>query len=375
MATDPPDWTATDATVDTDEPDRNRVTGIGTRRTQTVATGVYAPYRRVVFTTDDGERLPLDGVDVDVTVTHPGDGTLSWTVVAYSLATRIWEHLRMGTTAEIRLGWADGPQQTVVRGPIQLMRPQPWQTGRRYVFRGTSAAGASLGRRVSKTWTDEPPHSIARDLAQIAGLDIGHIESGTPVIEGNWTITNARPLSRWFGELTKEVAADTDLEWSWYVHAGRLYFVPRGTPTGPPLKLGGIETGAGDGATRYPSQTGGDAPKPRRPTPAIGADPTTGTPRTIPRSRRFRRHLEPELYRGRAVDVIPPGSADADHPEPLTHAVGSYQFESSSRTGRHYVFGSLVPTTGEYRPLWVRDSDRDPMVAAEEQTTDGSRGG
>lgn len=359
------------APPDTDEPDKTRV-GLGgayvspqaTREPVAGAVEVFSPYRRVVLTTDDGTRLPLDGLDVDVTVTQRGDGARSWSVAAYNVADRLWDQLRLGTHAEIRVGWKDGPQTTAVRGPIQLMRPSPWRSGYRYIMRGISRYGAQLGKRLSQTWTDEPPHRIVRDVAQLAGLDVGHIAGETPPLDGNWTLTAAKPLSHWLGELTLEAARNTDEEWAWYITDGKIFFVPRGTPTGPPLRLD-YRTGT----DKLQAQVGGATPKPRRPTPAVGADPESGLPRSVPRERSFQRKLEPEVYRGRIVDVVPPGTPDAD---PTAYVVSGFQFESSSRTGRHYVHGTLIPVQTTYRPQFYRDSDDDDARTVRDTTSGAS---
>lgn len=341
----------------TDDPDPERV-GInddGDPRTASGgkshrAVGVYTPYRRVIAHIDTSDAadadpltVPFDGLDVDVTVIHTGTGTVDWHVDVHGVANRVWEALGEGVELEIILGWKDGPQRTVARGPIQLMRPSTRRDERRYTLRGTTHAGATLKRRVSRTWTDAAPHEIARDLARIGNFTIGNVATDADVIGGNWTISNARPLSHWFDQLAKEAESDTDVRWTWYVHDDAVYFVPKGTPTAPSVTLS-PSPGAGKFPTRH-------SPDPRAP------QAPTGNERT------FERKLDPEVHRGRPVNVSP---LDGDDSDASTHVIGPHQFESSSRTGRHYVYGTLIPYHADYPTRPVKRGYVNPTIAPEE---------
>lgn len=314
------------------------------------AVGVYTPYRRVVVYpavsgADDADELavPFDGLDVDITVIHTGSGAVEWHVDAHGVSNKVWEALDRGVDLEITLGWKDGPQRTIARGPIQLLRPATRRDDRRYTLRGTTAAGAQLRRRVSRTWSDAAPHEIARDIARIGNFTIGNVATDADALGGNWTISNSRPLSYWLGQLVKEAEHDTGDAWTWYVHDGALYFVPKGTPTADSVTL--TPTPAAD---RFPARAGPSAPV---------------TPPPDVNERTFERKLDPEVFRGRPVGVAPP---DGDSNEAATYVVGAHQFESSSRSGRHFVYGTLIPYRAEYATHPVKRGYVNPSVAPEE---------
>lgn len=311
-------------------------------------TGVYTPYRRVVVTTGDGTEIPLDGVDLDVTITHRDRGCPTWSVTAFDLAPRVWDHLRGNASVAITVGWRNGPQRTAVRGPVQLLRPQSntgtrggaAQRGPRYLMRGITHAGARLGQRVARTWQNELPAEIVRDTAKMANLEVGAIAVDVDDFANHWTITTGRTLRGWLDKLADSIARREGHEWTWYTRDGALFFVPRGTPTAERVQLTHRNA-----ARRYPTRRGATTP---RDTDAL--------------TRSFSRTLEPAVQRGATVAVGQPDEATADS---TLHVVTGYQFESSSLTGRHYVHGSLTPRDAEYGHQFPELTGRDGVDPVE----------
>lgn len=343
------DDTDTDTTEGDDGDDTSPATVVATGPPGTTTTngdgpiettGVYTPYRRVVAVLGDGTEIPFDGVDLDVTVTHRDRGVPTWSVTAYDLAPRVWDHLRGDASIRITVGWRDGPKRTAVRGPVQLLRPQSStgrrggaaQRGPRYVMRGVSHDGARLGKRTAKTWQDATPTEIVRDIAHMANLDVGSVTAEMDTFDSHWTITSGRTLLDWVDKLADDVARKTGDEYTWYARSGSLYFVPRGTATGREVVLAHA-----DATRRYPTRRNATTPR------DSGAA-----------MRSFSRALEPAVDRGRRVEVGQQNEAGEDT---TTHVVAGYQFESSSTTGRHYVHGTLTPAGAAYDPDVTRSTD------------------
>ena len=273
---------------------------------------VYEQYRSV-----EAGEVSLDGLDLEVTITQPKDGSLEFEISTWNLTDDTWSRIQTDDLCRVELGWADGSVETVCLGQIDTRNRELDGRDIKHTLAGVDETEAALKvPATAQTWKDKRADQIASELVSSVGLSAQTEPAGSP-ISGTWAVTPDKKISAWLDDLLQIAANKTGVEWEWFTTSGgQIHFLPRSSKAAdaPKLSYDGLLTSIGE-----KSDTNDD---------------TEG-------QLTFEAMCEPRIVKGAAVAVETEKFSGA-------YRVSDYEFSSSSVSGDHYVEGTLTPINADY---------------------------
>jgi hypothetical protein len=284
---------------------------------------MYQQVRRVVF--GSGLTAVADGsgndLDMDVSVRATSE-SLNFEIGLWNLNDSDWQKIEKQSTVSIQLGWAESEVEQVCFGEITktFIDTKNNNADTRYVVKGTDASLSLFSAKISKTYKDEDPGAIARDLASEVGADVGVIESVGEKIDGRWPVKDDRSVRHWLRQLRNEAGKMDDEQWIWSARRGKLHFHRKSTTINQTVRLWS-DRNEGN------LQAAGHA--------------TGGSSQDGARELRFEAYLEPMIRKNGTVELESRVASGE-------FRVAEVEFISDTVSGDHRTTGTLVPLGAQY---------------------------
>lgn len=279
----------------------------------------YQQIRRVEC---GGVRAKADGTggdfDMEVTLSRPRDERLQFEVRIWNLAPDTWRSIQQGELVRILLGWGETRVETMCVGAAERKYTETDESDTVFILTGTDDARAALDRtRRSHTFFNRTAGTIARRIANFAGLAAGRIDDG-PTLVGCWAMkARCAPLDFWLDELVEDTERVTGEQWEWYVSDAKLNFEKRSAKSGTAFVLDEDNSSVNPVHGETTKTSGGEELD-------------------------FDAYLDPRVQKGAYVRV----SATQDLG---IYKVAEYEIDSSTLDGTHEMTGKLAPSDALYR--------------------------
>lgn len=269
---------------------------------------VFQEYREIVT-----EDAAFQDLDMEIKVTMDKEGKLKFQFTIWNLTQQTWNALETDQKVQAKLGWVNGPVEVVVYGKINELNREPDGRDMKFEINGVDQSDSAANTRISNTWSNKDPATIASDIARSIGLSPQVVSVGD-TIQGNWSVTHDQKAKKWLDELVTIAEEKTGSEWEWHGEEGELVFQPK-------------------------NQTYREAPVLGYDTNLISISDATDADSDTDKLE-FEAMLTPNLAKGSAVDVQAGEFTDI-------WKVETYEHQSNTMED-HLTRGKLVPTDEEY---------------------------
>ena len=272
-----------------------------------MAQSVWKQYRSVQVDGTD-----LSEFDTEVLVGNPKEDPMTFEVDVYNIPESVFEGITSGESAvSIELGWENGPQETVIVGPVENTNREYDGRDIRYRLEGSDGSSAALNSNVRGSFKEQTPAAIAEELAGMVGLG-AETDSISSTIDPWYSVGSYQTVAQWLDELVDYAGQFTGETWTYWAEAGTLYFV--------------VDDGIDD-----------EIPMLSYDGLLVSLNPKADG-ETREQTLEFEAMLDPRIKRGQQVRI----ETDA---HTGNYEVRSYEMESSRVTGDHIVRGTVEQVT------------------------------
>ncbi|ADJ14465.1 hypothetical protein [Halalkalicoccus jeotgali] len=265
-----------------------------------------------------------EDVRMEIEVSHSEDDGLSATVAIWNISWDSWQAIDEGDPFRIKLGYRDGPVRTVFFGTIEeKASPESEKADTSYTISGPDESEKAIrGRYRTRTWESPDIGMVVRDIASMAGISAGQIDTPGGTLDERWSISKKHSLKHALDRLVEEAGELGDEEYEWYAIAGTLHFLPKATSA--PVEINALVSGEQGNLIR--------------------AEEAEGTQKKSEGGSNieFEALIDPLIEKDALVPLESTEHAGA-------YRVAHYTLDSSTESGSHTMSGELVPTDGEYR--------------------------